>query len=509
MSLRQNWIYCRLSRDDLRAPGTTAEKLSGQEASCRRLADLHGLEVHHVAIERESGATLAGRPELLKLLHLARRGEIGAILCTFEDRLSRLDGRDRVDFEEALTDGAVTVISTAGATRYHHDEEPFARRVLAEAAAYELRAYGRRKKERNAQKLQENKRTGGGAPYGWRKDAHAPGGYAIIPDRYSILTRVLRHILDGGSAHSICDALNSEAISPPGQVYTGVGTCWTPTTIRTISLNPFNAGRHAQRARAARRGGRKIVQPLHPDDYVIAPTEGEWTHPLTWEEYLKIRASYSGRRRPDPPFGLLTGIMFCEDGGRMIRADEFRYTCYCDRRGLKKRTIMRALAEGTVLAAIKEAVDRFPSGALEMRGSSTPRSEILSKHARAQKIMREAFDARDELVRRSAFFLGLMDEAAYAESLRRQTTAYEAAKAEADALAAMLQEPEPNTAQSLVDAVREIGIEAIWEAWGMKERRSFLKTFIARVDMVGMPRKKRRPPPIVTLAEWVLKLSKV
>lgn len=499
MTFRKACVYARLSREDERTPGTTEEKLNAQVESCRRLAASHNLPVHEVLIERASGGSLSGRPELLKLLHLCRRGEVSHILCTFSDRLSRLDGRDRVDFEEALTDGCVTVITTTGITPYNHDEEPFGRRVLAEAAAYELRAFGRRLKERNKQKIAENKRTGGGVPYGYKRDKSAPGGYTPCPHEYPVLCQMLRAILDGRSIHGIV----SELIA--GNVPSKRGGKWHVETVQRQLSNPFYCGRHAHRVMKESRGGVKRLVKIPSDEWQIAPTAGDWEYPLTFEEHCAIVAAFRGRYRPVPRVGLLTGLLWCPEGGRMARMGAIRYQCFCARHDGIYRSCNRQKIEAEVVDVIRDAFERMNPDALGMLQSKESRSNLYLLHAKAQRTTREAFSALEQLASSRDMLLQYSDSGAYEEMLRRAGQAHSAARTEEARLSALLSQPEFDAIMPIVKAVGEAGFDVTWERMTEDERRTLLRDSIVRIDLPpkNSHKGKKWGPPIVTLAEWV------
>ncbi len=509
MTFRKCCIYARLSRPDEDAPGTTEEKLNAQVESCRRLAAAHNLPVHEVLIERASGGSLAGRPELLKLLLLCRRGEVSHIICTFADRLSRLDGRDRVDFEEALTDGGVTVITTTGVTPYNHEEEPFGRRVLAEAAAYELRAFSRRLKERNKQKLEQNKRTGGGPPYGYRKDMTAPGGYAIVPHEYVILVRILRWALECRSEHALAQILNREQIPPPGARGSRIGRQWRQTTIRNIVLNPFYAGRHGQRNKIVKVGGRKILKALAIDEFVIAPGDGDWEYPISFEEYSQLRTWHIGRYRPVPRVGLITGLLFCPDGGPMARQGVKKYGCTCavERPELCRFTISRKHIEGWAVEALGRALCALPSKALGVLQNREKRSDLYVLHARAQRATRDAFSALEQLASNREVISQYSDQGLYDEMLKRAAFAHKSAKMEEARLSSLLAQPEMDVVKPVVEAVRRMGFEFFWSSITEDEQRSLLRDFIERIEMQSKERRKwsHHPPPRIVLREWVRK----
>ncbi len=502
MSIRKSVVYARLSRDEIREAGTTEEKLAAQVESCKRLAQSHNLPIHEILIERASGATLAGRPELLKLLLLCRRGEVSHILCTFPDRLSRLDGRDRWDFEEALQDGGVTVISTTGTTRYDHEEEPFGRRVLAEAAAYELRAFGRRLKERNAQNIQANKRTGGSPPYGYRRDKAAPGGYVLAPHEYPVLCQVLRGILDGRSLHSLVSSLNASQVPAPR------GRRWHVESLTRIALNPFYAGRHSHRTKIEKRGSHKRLVQIPIDEYVIAPEAGEWEYPLSWEEYSHLRASFSSRYTPNPRVGLLTGILYCPEGGRMARMGEKRYQCFCSRvnADLPQRCAMREALETAAKDAVHEAFCSMRPDALGLLQSTANRSDLYMLHSKAQRATREAFSALEQIARSQPLLTQYADSGAYEEMVRRAGIAHSAAKLEEARLSSLLAQPEYGRVVGIVERVREVGFERLWSALTEDERREMLRLVLRRIELPQRGREKGRrwPPPVIAYQEWVV-----
>lgn len=502
--IRRTVAYCRLSREDMQSPGTTEDKLRGQEATCLRLAQEHGLTIHEVITETVSGGEMRKRPGLVRLLDMARSGEVGVIVCTFADRLSRLEGRDQYEFEEALSDGGVTVLTTTGTTKYGHDEEPFPRRIMAEAAAYERRAFGRRLKERNKQKIAENRRTGGPCPYGYRKTPEPPY-YMPHETEYPYLCRILQGLLAGRSALGIAAELIAEGVPSPGCRNTGRHRGkWSHTTIRDIALNSIHAGRHGSRTKVVRQGGRKRQVRLRPEDYLIAPEDGGWEHPITYDDYLRILSMYSTRRTPAPPKGLLTGVLFCPDGGRMVRNGEKYYACSCALTGGKRTVFGRERLEKRMVKTLARIVGALPIDALGKTGPRTSRVDALQSHAKALRHLRDAEEEASDLMRRASFFCKHFGEAAYQESVERSAAALARAKSEVERLSLLMKEPAPEEIRPFLEIVREVGFETFWEEIGKTERQQFLQSFITRIQMRPKPSlRARNVPPALTFAKWI------
>lgn len=110
--MQKGAIYCRVSTDEQEANGMS---LPYQRESCLKFAETNGLPVPEelVFLESYSGGFL-DRPQLDKVLNLAKRGEIGFVVFTKRDRVAR----DQYVFQKIMKD-----LSDAGVRVYYSEEK--------------------------------------------------------------------------------------------------------------------------------------------------------------------------------------------------------------------------------------------------------------------------------------------------------------------------------------------------------------------------------------------------
>lgn len=177
----------RLSRDDLKQPGSLDDKFRLRLSMCDDLADRH--KVPHADTsdrfcEQVSGAKLAKRPQMLELLDRVRSGYYTHVITPYQDRLLRGDKHDEADIEDAFLRGEIVLITTEGAIVFDANYDTSYAQLFesrASNARQYLRDFKKKVKETNVARAKEGKRGGGFAPY----------GYVWIPAQYDFLTREL------------------------------------------------------------------------------------------------------------------------------------------------------------------------------------------------------------------------------------------------------------------------------------------------------------------------------
>lgn len=500
------FAYCRLSRDDLRGPGATADKLEDRAQVCRDLAAAAGLALpeEHILRERQSGGALSNRPELLTLLQRAAGGEVTHLITPFQDRLSRGDKRDDAAIEEALCLGRVTLITTQGVTEYGPDYNPLIHDVLAAAARYERLVYIARRRAANAVKLKANKRVCGRPPYGYRllRATYDPEGrlltparYEPVPAEYAIVEELFRRAPTETLCHLAAD-LNARGIRPPlaGKHYGPAAAEWTRQAVKTIVRNPFYAGYHSQRSRVEGVGAAQRRVMFGVNEYVLAEEEGDWPHPVSLEQWYALMARLESRgkarahKAPTPRRTLLTGILYCSQGHAMVKRAPHTYACLERRHG--GAGVKSDSMDEWARAVVDQVLANLPEQLLEQQTARkrTPRSErseratLQAQYARARQELREAEESVDDLMINRRRYAGQFSEESFARAARKAEDALSQARAETQRLEALLAEPDRAETLSLLAEVRGLG-DDLWRV-PMPLQRQIVAGVIRRIQML-------------------------
>lgn len=492
--------YVRLSRDDIKGPGATEEKLAARARQCIDLAARHNLPLDpaDILIERESGTTLA-RSQMQRLLDLARSGQITHVVTPYQDRLSRGNKRDIQEIEDALAEGGVTLVTSEGVVTFDDDFEQ-RHGLVWDVRGAVARAFVRdtvaKRKASDLERLKRNVRSRGYAPYGYRyirpvRDGYGrvitPQAYEVIPAEYTILEELFRRIPHEGINKIVAD-LNRRQIPGPGVGRLKSGSLgWGPTSVRGIVTNPFYAGFYCQR-RKVRRG--KLVQ-MDFDDYILADEEGDWPHPVTLADWREVCDTLIRRRHStEPRSGLLTGILHCP-AGHPMRRDGTCYGCRCRERGEPHAGNHAGMHldrwAGEVAAAI---IDALPARMLIPRPKATATAQELK--GRAQALVRDVQSRRErvqELMLRGNYFAGMFGPDEYEEACRRARSDLDTAQTQLAAVRAQLDDQRPDTRPivSLKERIKALGFAAAWEELDTDARRALLRLFISRIVLATIP----------------------
>jgi len=207
-------IYARYSTDlqDTRS-------VDDQIVLCRNFAQRQGWEVVNVFHDRAvSGATIAGRPGILRLLSGLPLRQFDVIVAEAFDRIAR-STRDMTGIRSQADFYSVQVWSVS---------EGLA--DVMKAAMYGM--VGEIYRENNAHKIRRGLagrvrqgQSAGGKAYGYRPDPANKGNLHIIPEEAEIVLRIFRSFDAGKSPRAIAGELNEEGIPPPR------GSRWNASTI--------------------------------------------------------------------------------------------------------------------------------------------------------------------------------------------------------------------------------------------------------------------------------------
>ncbi|MGF6821165.1 site-specific DNA recombinase [Microbacterium sp. ZKA21] len=234
-------IYARISRDrEGREVG-----VDNQVATCRKIAERHGLTVQRVYVDNDRGASsLSKKPRLdyQAMTAAAKRGEFEWIIAYSMSRVSRRPAEWEELIALSANDGIQFLYEVS--PRYDlntADGRATARTVSAWDAA-EAERTGERVRHAKAATLAAGKDIGGPRPFGWEPDrrTHRAAEADLIRSGAAA-------ILAGASVRSVAMAWNQSGITPPRAGVNNRGgrpasSFWRPQTVRSILSNPRQIG---------------------------------------------------------------------------------------------------------------------------------------------------------------------------------------------------------------------------------------------------------------------------
>ncbi|MFJ6725946.1 recombinase family protein [Streptomyces sp. NPDC091281] len=375
----------RLSRDS--DESTSAVR---QKTSIQRWADRNG----HVIVGWAEDVDVSGgiepwrRPEFGKWLpstigkdvsdiehrlawEESRAREFDVICAWRFDRLSRrvihvnvlAEWCDRTGKQLATAEGDIDLSSPMGRILFQ---------LIASFAEGELEAIKARAKSSYAHLMQEGRWRGGKVPYGYRPEKAETGdGWKLVPDEYGLntagtLREIVRRIIGGESANSVCRWLNEDPTKTPASVdaqriRTGKapkGSRWTSSNLAKLLRSPTLLGQFEmteevtlpdglteRRARLVRGADGLPLQRAEP-----LISEEEWE--LARKRLEENTNKRSGKRTGGSP---LLRVAFCACGEPVYRAPGHDWPHYrCASRvthkpcGTGNKSISAALLESTV-----------------------------------------------------------------------------------------------------------------------------------------------------------------
>jgi site-specific DNA recombinase len=225
-------IYTRISRDDS-GEGKSNRR---QEDECRRLTDYRRWDVVGVVDDISRSAYKRGvkREGWQRVLRMVERGEVDVIVVYHLDRVTRnmRDLEDLLDLVQKYGVGTATVVGDIDMTG---DMGRMLARILAAVATAEVERKSTRQKDANKQRRAE------GLPWqsGWRAFGYELDG-TLIPAEAALIREAASDVLAGASLKSIARRWRDLGVSTPRSAKGAEG--WTHNGVRSILLNPKNAG---------------------------------------------------------------------------------------------------------------------------------------------------------------------------------------------------------------------------------------------------------------------------
>lgn len=439
-------LYLRqsLDRDGLGAAVTR------QEAECREMCARLGYEITESYIDNDVSATSGViRPSFERML----ADKPTAIVAWHQDRLLRLT-KDL----ERIIEQDVPVFTVVSGTL---DLSTPAGRAVARTVATWSQYEGEQKAER--QRAAHRQRAAAGRPWATRRPfGFAENAIEHHPIEAPILRDMYADAIAGTSQSAIAKDLNQRGI------HTTLGNQWRQGAVRTLLLNPRNAG----------------LRSYHGE--VVGP--GEWEPIVSEAVYAKVMERFTSnppRRGGGSRKYLLAGLALCGVCGAKMR------TGYTNR-----KVRLYVCTDGSHVGRKAESVEELISGVVVARLSREDAIHLLARDddgadgANAAAEVKDARDALDALA--TMYASGDLTLSAFKAGNDRAKIRLAAAEA---AL--------PRTAGD--DALRSVvtsgDASAAWDGLNLARRRSVIDALMTvHIDKAG--RTGRIFDPETVRIEW-------
>lgn len=293
-------IYTRISRDD----SGEGVALDRQEAACRALATLRGWEVVHVEkrdVSRSAYKESAKRPGWDHVVELMRSGQCDVVIAWKLDRVTRrVKGLLRII--ELAEETGVVFATTDGLLDLSTPTGKAVATILGAVAQMEVELKAERQKSANQQRAAKGQAWGSG----WRPFGFTRGEMAHVPEEAEMIRKAASDVLAGASLKSIAREWRESGVTTPRSKKGAAG--WTHNGVRSILLNPRNAGLNTYRG--------EVVGPGAWDPIFSEEAHHQLTAMLTDPKRLLRMTGSNGRT----PSNLLSGIARCGTCGAHVHA---------------------------------------------------------------------------------------------------------------------------------------------------------------------------------------------
>jgi site-specific DNA recombinase len=236
-------IYTRISRDDS-GEGKSNER---QEEDCRAFARLRGWEVidvqHDISISAYTGKA---RPGWARVMEMMSGREADVVIAWKLDRITRTV-RELSDIIQLSRETGVSIATTDGDLDLSNETGKAVATILGAVAEMEVERKGARQKRANQQRRAEGKRWSSG----WRSFGYELDG-TIIPEEADLIRVAADDVLRGTPIREIARRWREAGIRTPRSAKGADG--WTHRGVRSILLNPRNAGLNTYQGEVVGRG---------------------------------------------------------------------------------------------------------------------------------------------------------------------------------------------------------------------------------------------------------------
>jgi DNA invertase Pin-like site-specific DNA recombinase len=466
-------LYERASKDE----EDRRVSVSRQRSRCEALADstFPGVPVVHYTDNNLSGADPdVERPQYQAMLAAIRRGEVSAVVCHEQSRLTR---------QPAQWDDLVVTLTKSGITKVHTVQggivpveagNRLVGRIMSVIDAEEVE----RTKARTLaahQTLAAEGRPNGGRAYGYRRQTGPDGRPELVvdPDQAAVVHRVADQLCTGQSLSAVVASLNADGVPTPNG-----GKCWRTGAVRSILSKPAIAGFRTHRGEVVGQGRWEPILSEERWKAVRRALGSSVVYDIHGRPRKAARAHRSRGRR-----WLLTGGLAVCGGcksplivGVQGRAGSQAYLCHTLSGPDACCGVSVNPAEVVEEVVVDLVFDAIESGRLAARLVANVDPERERLHA-------VLHDAEDTIVRAAQLRgAGDIDWTTW-EAMHRP------AKARADgAKAALAALDDPDVDLPPAEEARQR-----WEGLSLRQRRAFLDRYLQAVEVSPAGVRGRRP----------------
>ncbi|MCL8025657.1 recombinase family protein [Nocardioides bruguierae] len=364
-------IYTRVSRDDS-GEGQSNQR---QEESCRTFANLRGYEVVDVEADISTSAYSGKvRPAWSRVLERVRAEEVDIVLAWKVDRVTRTV-RELVSIIDLFREHNVSVVTVDGDLDLSTPQGRAVATILGSVAQMEVERKGERQRAANAQRRAEGQPwKSGWASFGYDLDKN------LIPEQAEMIRKAAADVLSGQSLKGIAREWRASGVTTPRSSQGADG--WTHNGVKTILLNPVNAGINTYQGKEI---GPGAWEPILPESTL------RQLQALLGDPARRTgKAAGSGRRAEN----LLSGIAKCATCGHKVQAGSSN----------GKKVYKCSNPSGDHLTTEREAADTFVLNALtssagEIFDSSRVLPDVGETEAADHLVAEiEALDRRERLI---------------------------------------------------------------------------------------------------------------
>ena len=361
-------IYCRMSK----SKGDI--KIEQQEATCRRLAVAHDLDVVKVYVDDGISAfTGKDRPGWRELLDDVQEGRLDVLLAQAEDRFTRQPAEKETLMVLCVAKGMGWLTCNDGWVDPATANGEFFSTLRAGLGRMESRVKAGRQRQTNDYRASVGMaRAGGPRPLGWAKDK-----VTLEPAEAKELRWAVEQVLAGASVFSIVRRWNDIGF------VSSTGHQWQTVTVKQALTRSRMAGLVTHRGE------------------VVPGVIGEWEAICTPDEWRDACTILNSKKQPQnnrEPKWLLSGIAKCECGLPLRYArngsNQRAYRCFAKIAALKPDAQHVTIAQEQ---ADKRVIEGVVSALLFSSHEGTPDPDATAL-AELHEGLRKVSEARARLV---------------------------------------------------------------------------------------------------------------
>lgn len=355
-------LYLRLSRED--DGEKESMSIENQRTYLMDYAAQRGWPVVKVYADDGYTGTNFRRPGFQALLADIEGGRIDLVLTKDLSRLGRDQAGTVYYYQCYFPAHGVRYIAAAEGFDTAAGQSAIALPFLAAANDFYTADISRKVRSALDTRRKQGLFIGSSSPLGYRKDPDHRG--TLLPDQSTswVAQAVFSTYLSLASVRGTARALTAAGVPTPAQCKGGPAGTWSDTMVRRVLTNPTYAG-HLTQNRSEKAGYKVDRRRYHsPDQWTVVPH----THPplVSQADFDRVQALLAVRSYTPKvgPTHLLTGLVFCGRCGSAMayRKEGNRFFLVCRRSRRTGACSSRRISESSILAVLKEELDRLTSG---------------------------------------------------------------------------------------------------------------------------------------------------